>query len=71
MKFCLKVGALMESAWTLSELCRFRVMTPAQHDETSDDDGSCLNSSANQSTDKKGSLNRELIRMHLSAPYPQ
>ncbi|MCP9265011.1 E3 ubiquitin-protein ligase UBR5 [Dirofilaria immitis] len=32
------VGALMESAWTLSELCRFRVMTPAQHDETSDDD---------------------------------
>uniref|UniRef100_A0A8R1XPM3 UBR-type domain-containing protein n=1 Tax=Onchocerca volvulus TaxID=6282 RepID=A0A8R1XPM3_ONCVO len=52
------VGALMESAWTLSELCRFRVMTPAQHDETSDDDGSCLNSSANQSTDKKGSLNQ-------------
>ncbi|KAK6113483.1 E3 ubiquitin ligase EDD family protein [Brugia pahangi] len=52
------VGALMESAWTLSELCRFRVMTPAQHDENSDDDGSCLNSSAHQSTDKKGSLNQ-------------
>ncbi|KAL3990385.1 HECT-domain (ubiquitin-transferase) family protein [Acanthocheilonema viteae] len=52
------VGALMESAWTLSELCRFRVMTPAQHDETSDDDGSCLNSSAHQSADKKGSLNQ-------------
>ncbi|VDN04928.1 unnamed protein product [Thelazia callipaeda] len=52
------VGALMESAWTLSELCRFRIMTPAQHDETSVDDGSSLNSSAHQSADKKGSLNQ-------------
>ncbi|VDK28891.1 unnamed protein product [Gongylonema pulchrum] len=52
------VGTLMESAWTLSELCRFRVMTPAQHDEISAEDGSCLNSSAHQSADKKDSLNQ-------------
>nr|AZA04905.1 E3 ubiquitin-protein ligase [Anisakis simplex] len=29
------IGTLMESAWTLAELCRFRVQTPSQYDESS------------------------------------
>ncbi|VDD85214.1 unnamed protein product [Enterobius vermicularis] len=52
------VGKLMESAWTLAEICRFRVQTPSQYDAERPDDGSCLSASGHI----KSSLNRELVK---------
>lgn len=45
----------MESAWTLAELCRFRVQTPEQYDASTGEEGAC------SQTDKKSAVNRELI----------
>ncbi|KHN70778.1 E3 ubiquitin-protein ligase UBR5 [Toxocara canis] len=48
------IGTLMESAWTLAELCRFRVQTPAQYDSSAGEgsEGAC------SQTDKKSALNQ-------------
>lgn len=42
----------MESAWTLSETCRFRVQTPVQFDCTDD---------SKQQQDRKISFNRKFF----------
>lgn len=47
--FFFKIGTLMESAWTLSETCRFRVQAPLQFD--------CADNSKKQQQERKISFN--------------
>uniref|UniRef100_A0A915CIQ6 E3 ubiquitin-protein ligase UBR5 n=3 Tax=Parascaris univalens TaxID=6257 RepID=A0A915CIQ6_PARUN len=58
------IGTLMESAWTLAELCRFRVQTPEQYDASTGEEGAC------SQTDKKSAVNQNGKRPREESTTP-